>query len=121
MWFGIHEIIILSAGMGVGFLVGLLTGFISSKKNCESELQIKYDFYENRQDKLIKKTLEIGYQQQIIFKGMPIGEPAIRILKKEVKYDADTILKIKTEILNDLSRISVQTISQGIKSILPGL
>lgn len=69
------------------------------------------DIFEN----FFRKTVEAGYQMQILYHGLPIGDPTKRVIKYEEKFKEENV-KYLVEQVNEIVKTIAQ---QGLSKKIP--
>lgn len=69
------------------------------------------DIFEN----FFRKTVEAGYQMQILYQGLPIGDPTKRVTKYEEKYKEENVKYLVDQVNETVKSISQLGISKKIQ------
>jgi hypothetical protein len=87
------------------------------------KLAIVYEPYQELTEEYfgIKKRAEIGYNMQLHYAGLPIGQPTRKTTHTNVEFDADKIEKImNSELMSSLNSLCQLLGSKGMSGkILP--
>lgn len=92
----------------------------------KAELQNFTIIYEPYQDLIeeyagLKKRVEMGYDMQLYYSGLPIGQPTRRTTHKNIEFDKDRIDRIfDSELIGTLNNIAQLILNKGMNAkVLP--
>lgn len=116
-----------SVASGEEFANRLLNEYLRGKEDGQKlELQNLTIVYEPYQDLIeeyggLKKRVEIGYDMQLYYSGLPIGQPTRRPTHKNIEFDKERIDRIlDSELMSTLKNVTELILSKGINAkILP--
>ena len=91
-----------------------LKGKIDGSEEELSKFTLIYEPFVDVFENFFRKTVEAGYQMQILYQGLPIGDPTKRILKYEEKFKEENIKYLVDQINETVRTIAGQEISKRI-------
>jgi hypothetical protein len=92
-----------------------LKGKIDGAKEELEKFTFNYEPYVDIFETYFRKTVEVGYQIQIFYNGMPIGDPTKRVVKHNEKFKDENVKHLVDQVNETIKSIAQIGISKGIK------
>lgn len=86
---------------------------MASRRHSKS-LTLSYDPFVEVKEGIFKKTAVSGYQLQIYFNGLPMGDPTRRVLNKEEKFKEENLQYLIEQVNGVLQTIVELATPAGI-------
>lgn len=91
-----------------------LQGKIDGGREELEKLTISYEPFVDIHENFFRKSVDAGYQLQIFYNGMPLGDPTRRVVRHNEKFKDENVKQILDQVNEIIRTISKTGNSKGI-------
>ncbi len=91
-----------------------LKGRLDGARDELERFTINYEPFLDIYDSYFRKTVEAGYQVQIFYNGIPVGDPTRRVVRHREKFKEENVKLLMEQINSAISAIAQSAASKGI-------
>jgi len=91
-----------------------LKGRLDGAREELERFTINYEPFIDIYDSYFRKTVEAGYQVQIFYSGIPVGDPTRRVMRHREKFKEENVKFLTEQINSAISTIAQSAASKGI-------
>lgn len=91
-----------------------LKGRLDGAREELERFTINYEPFIDIYDSYFRKTFEAGYQVQIFYNGIPVGDPTRRVVRHREKFKEENVKLLMEQVNSAIGTIAQSVASKGI-------